>query len=325
MNYKVVKYYFTLLISSRLLLFKQVLSIILMIIILSSTINAQVLISNTPGTVDPNAMLEIKSTSKGLLLPRMTAYQRDQIVDPTPGLIIYCTDCLELQLYNDTAWTNIIGLPVQPGFQCGDLLEYGGQSYSTISIGSQCWMAENLNIGTRISGYSNQTDNALIEKYCYDNIDSNCNVYGGLYEWNELMDYNPVESSKGICPEGWHIPSDEEIKVMEVALGMSDSEADMTGFRGTDEGSKLAGNEALWDNGPLDMHPNFGSSGFDGLPGGGRDESLTFLSKNQNFFFWSSTQSGSQAWYRSVRSNSSEIQRFTWVKNEAYSVRCIQN
>ena len=66
---------------------------------------------------------------------------------------------------------------------------YGGQTYSIVSIGTQCWMAENLNVGTRIDDPANQTNNSTLEKYCYDNLESNCDVYGGLYQWNEMMQY----------------------------------------------------------------------------------------------------------------------------------------
>ncbi len=81
--------------------------------------------------------------------------------------------------------------------------------------------------------------NGIIEKYCYDDNTSNCDTYGGLYQWEEMMQYVTTPGAQGICPDGWHLPTDEEFKTMEMALGMSQSEADNTGWRGTDEGSKL--------------------------------------------------------------------------------------
>ena len=90
-----------------------------------STVKSQVLISNTTGVADSTSMLEVKSTTKGFLPPRMTEAQRDSINNPTAGLIIYCSDCLEMQIYNDTAWTNMIGLPVSsptPPLAVGDCL-----------------------------------------------------------------------------------------------------------------------------------------------------------------------------------------------------------
>jgi hypothetical protein len=92
-----------------------------------NTLNSQVLVSNTTGVPDSTAMLEVKSTTKGFLPPRVTEAQRDAIINPTAGLIIYCSDCLEMQMYNDTAWTNMIGLPVSspPPPEVGDCLADG--------------------------------------------------------------------------------------------------------------------------------------------------------------------------------------------------------
>ncbi|MCK5838660.1 MAG: hypothetical protein KAG99_02370, partial [Bacteroidales bacterium] len=86
---------------------------------------------------------------------------------------------------------------------------YEGQTYSIVAIGTQCWMAENLNVGTRIDGVDEQTDNPTLEKYCYNDLESNCDIYGGLYQWNEMMQYVTTEGAQGICPSGWHIPTDE--------------------------------------------------------------------------------------------------------------------
>lgn len=92
-----------------------------------NTLESQVLISTTTGVSDSTAMLEVQSTNKGLLPPRMTEVQRDAIINPTSGLMIYCTDCLEMQMYNDTAWTNMIGFPASsaPPLVIGDCLVDG--------------------------------------------------------------------------------------------------------------------------------------------------------------------------------------------------------
>jgi uncharacterized protein (TIGR02145 family) len=120
-----------------------------------------------------------------------------------------------------------------------------GNTYKTVQIGDQCWMAENLNVGVMVdsvdtgSTHSDVSDNGTIEKYCYDNDPANCETDGGLYDWNEAMQYTTEEGTQGICPAGWHIPTDEEWKTLEMQLGMSQTEADDTGWRGTDEGDKL--------------------------------------------------------------------------------------
>ncbi|MDP2990463.1 MAG: FISUMP domain-containing protein, partial [Kiritimatiellota bacterium] len=110
--------------------------------------------------------------------------------------------------------------------QCGDSIQDSdGNSYGTVAIGSQCWMTSNLNVGTKITsctnGYvgvcttggdtvKNQTNNSVTEKYCYGDNTANCTTYGGLYQWNEAMSYSAVEGSRGICPSGWHIPTDAQ-------------------------------------------------------------------------------------------------------------------
>ncbi|MFH0733617.1 MAG: FISUMP domain-containing protein [bacterium] len=105
-----------------------------------------------------------------------------------------------------------------------DSVEYGGKTYHTVLINEYCWLKENLNIGSRILGTSEQENNGIIEKYCYDNDEANCDKYGGLYEWAEAVQYqngatnsvspNPMFTGnvQGICPAGWHIPSKDEFK-----------------------------------------------------------------------------------------------------------------
>ena len=92
----------------------------------------------------------------------------------------------------------------------------GGVSYITVEIGNQVWMAENLNIGTLIDSSLNQSDNNLIETYYYHNDSILGTLYGGLYQWDEMMQYESSEGIQGICPQGWHIPTDDQWKILEV-------------------------------------------------------------------------------------------------------------
>lgn len=87
---------------------------------------------------------------------------------------------------------------------------YEGQVYNTIQIFSQCWLKENLNVGTMIQGDLNMTDNGIFEKYCYYNESDSCAKYGGLYQWDEMMQYTIQQGTQGICPPGWHLPTDVE-------------------------------------------------------------------------------------------------------------------
>jgi len=196
-----------------------------------------------------------------------------------------------------------------------------GKSYRAVLIGNQCWMAENLNVGIRIDGGDGQlqTDNGIIEKYCYNDNDSNCIVYGGLYEWNEIMDYYPSDNgnpgtTKGICPVDWHLPSDIEWKVLADSLG----------------GVGLAGGKMKENGTSYWKPPNSGatnSSGFTALPGG-RGNYFSGVYGTQGFRcnFWSSTQySNSWAWSRNLFHDTQSIVRIKYIKGESFSVRCIKN
>ncbi|MBK7631803.1 MAG: hypothetical protein IPJ23_14075 [Ignavibacteriales bacterium] len=112
---------------------------------------------------------------------------------------------------DSTTVVNIDGLDSMTVFICGvSKVSYGGKDYNTVLIGNQCWLKENLNVGTMINSTGSgflQTNNGIIEKYCYDNNPANCEIYGGLYEWPEAMQYSTTPGSQEICPLGWHIPT----------------------------------------------------------------------------------------------------------------------
>ncbi len=114
--------------------------------------------------------------------------------------------------YKDT----LIYLKIYEGRVCNGTegVKYYGHLYPTVEIDGKCWFKENLNVGTMIPGDSNMKDNGIIEKYCYDNDTNNCNEYGGLYQWDEMMQYTNEEGAKGICPKGWHLPTEEDYKTM---------------------------------------------------------------------------------------------------------------
>jgi uncharacterized protein (TIGR02145 family) len=128
---------------------------------------------------------------------------------------------------------------------------------------------------------------------------------------------------QGACPTGWHLPTDQEWKDMEMSLsGMSQADADATGWRGTDEGSKLAAVDAMWSAGAL--NPN-NSSGFSALPGGFRNYDGVFMHKNSGCLLWSSTQSASgTAYYRYLYSNNANVGRTINTKSIGFSIRCVE-
>ena len=205
-----------------------------------------------------------------------------------------------------------------------------GNSYKTVKIGEQIWMAENLKVthyrnGDPIPNLTDENDWENTEQgaYCnYDNNEDNVETYGRLYNWYA------VDDKRGLAPRGWHIPTDDEIKELEIYLGLSQSDADDTDYRGTNEGSKLAGGDDFGRlNCALVKTPEFGTSGFDFLPGGCRlSLGGNYFSMDFRGYFWSSTEDNNgKGWYRNLFCNSSEVYRFSRNKNYGFSVRCIRD
>jgi uncharacterized protein (TIGR02145 family) len=147
-------------------------------------------------------------------------------------------------------------------------VSYEGQVYNTIQVFSQCWLKENLNVGTMIPGTQGMSNNSVIEKYCYNNKVEGCTKYGGLYQWDEMMQYSTTQGVRGICPPSWHIPTDEEWKVLEGAVdsqyGIGDPEWDnYMDWCGSNAGTNLKTTSGWFYGGNgTDLF------GFSGLPGG---------------------------------------------------------
>ena len=189
---------------------------------------------------------------------------------------------------------------------------YEGQTYNTVQIGDQCWFKENLNVGTMIPGIQEMTNNSIIEKYCYDNDPANCSTYGGLYQWNEMMQYTTQQGVQGICPVGWHLPTEEEVAIVSDFLG----------------GNLVAGGK-MKETGTLHwLPPNTGAtneSGFTGLPGGVGDEG-GYFSMGLIASLWASTEintSGSRSWGLSYAYTGVSIGYS--FKSEGQSVRCVKD
>ena len=202
-------------------------------------------------------------------------------------------------------WASCPGIPT---------VIYGSQTYNTIQIGTQCWLKENLNIGTRINGIQYQTNNGIIEKHCFNDIEDSCTVYGGLYEWNEMMQYVTTPGARGICPTGWHIPTGIEWDALRDYLGgqtVSGGKMKETGTR-------------HWES------PNSGatnSSGFSDLGAG------TYRPAGYNYYyllrqagiFWTSTGSGGFAYRRDTHYTSAEMSPYYCEAYHSFSVRCIKD
>ncbi len=211
--------------------------------------------------------------------------------------------------------------------QLGIVIDLDGNAYQTLTIGTQVWMAENLKTTKYSDGTPilNVTDNAAWNTsstgaWCYfNNTATNNTVYGKLYNWYAIS--NP----RNLAPTGWHIPSDNEWKILERNLGMTQLVVDNEGYRGANEGSKIAGTTSLWVQGVLTTNLEFGISRFNGLPAGFRYISGSFGFLGSGAFWWTTTTSGTGIVVRNIDSDHNGILRYVDLKNGGRSVRCIKN
>ncbi len=210
-------------------------------------------------------------------------------------------------------------------FASDPVIDYDDNTYKTVKIGNQTWMSENLKTthypdGTEIplvidnTAWGNLGDNNTDDAYCYYNYSSaNSNAYDALYTYAAAIN---------ACPTGWHLPTDNEWKQLEIYLGMSESEANDIGWRGTDEGKKLKATNSWFDvgNGTDDY-------GFAALPGGYRDyNNGTYSFIGKCGYWWSSTDDGNNyAYFRLLYFNANDMGRSNYYKSHGFSVRCIKD
>jgi uncharacterized protein (TIGR02145 family) len=282
------------------------------IIVFAMQLQAQVAV-NTDGTQpDNSAMLDVKSTSKGFIPPRMTKSQRDAISAAVKGLVIFNTTSATLNIYNGTYWANLDGSPSDL-WRCGQPFtdDRDGKTYNTVLINSQCWFAQNLNVGTRIDFSMTQTDNGVIEKYCNNNDETICDIYGGLYQWDELMQFVTISGARGLCPTGWHIPAEAEWTTLTTFLGGS-----------IEAGGKLKETGIThW------AEPNTGATNsacFTAF-GGGSGSHFGYGGVKHYAYFWSSTESSPNAWEITLGYNFNHILTDNKDKIAGYSCRCLHD
>jgi uncharacterized protein (TIGR02145 family) len=195
-------------------------------------------------------------------------------------------------------------------------VDYAGKTYNTVTIGDQCWLKENLDVGTMINsinggtnGDGNQTNNGTIEKYCYNDDPANCTKYGGLYQWNEAMQYVTTEGAQGICPTGWHIPTYAEFQTLSSTVS-NDGNALKAVGQGT--GSGVGTN----------------TSGFSALLSGYRirDGYFTIISKGYGTPFWSAEEKfATDATVMFLYFNDSKLDFNVFDKGKGFGVRCVKD
>jgi uncharacterized protein (TIGR02145 family) len=208
------------------------------------------------------------------------------------------------------------------------VVDCDGNMYDILKFGDQYWFAENLKSTT----YNDCTSIPKVEDagtwsglstpaYCWYGNDSSLNAqnYGALYNWYAVNTGN-------LCPPGWRVASDEDWKALEMFVGMSQAGADSTGYRGNNEGAKLAGT-GLWVMGVLTGEAEFGSSGFDVVPGGYRyQDGNYYLYEDYMGYQWSSTEySPSNAMQRAIQYDRKTVYRDSGDKQYGMSVRCVRD
>jgi uncharacterized protein (TIGR02145 family) len=233
------------------------------------------------------------------------------------------TDCVAIDDPETAEWT------------CGDPVNYHGHDYATVQIGEQCWFAENLRTEHYSNGdaipanlsdseWSSTTSGAVAvygEDAGCDNYSPDgdaCDPAWSLNEYGRLYNWYAVDDARGLCPTGWHVPTDGEWMTLEMELGMSASDANSTGWRGTDQGTQMKTTYGWYgDNGT-------NSSDFSGLPGGYRSSLGYFTNAGEYGNWWSSLPSGSNVWFRSLRTPAVYRNYFNLLRS-GHSVRCLRD
>jgi len=274
----------------------------------------------------------ISNTGKGMLRYALVPNQSWINVNPIQGEVTTETDTIIVTLDRtglpdkkhmaEFSIISFIGENIQEDkvdVLANGIMDQNENYYGAVTIGTQTWMSENLNTGIRINHPQQlPTNNEIVEKYCYDNLESNCDIYGGLYLWHEMMDYYPsdhgnIGSTQGICPAGWHIPTQEEWHILTDYLG-----GDLVA------GGKLKDTGTIEDGDGLWLSPNTGAtneSGFTGLP-----VSMFGLEEIGRFFEATLTDAEEIARYRVLFYDDAKAIRTGYPVNSNFcSVRCVRD
>jgi uncharacterized protein (TIGR02145 family) len=227
--------------------------------------------------------------------------------------------------------------PPAPSFTCGTstISDVDNNVYETVSIGNQCWTKQNLKV-TRYNDsspidfdnsggamgfsftppeyWSTRNSGAYTIYANESSTGTNATNYGFLYNWYAAVGIvTPMGSTtKNICPSGWHVPTDGEWATLETQLGGSSV-----------AGSKMksTGN-TFWSSLNLDAD---NTSGFSALPGGFRFGNAFFGFISTAAFFWSATENIGDAWYRDLNHFNTELRRFSGIKAQGSSIRCLKD
>jgi uncharacterized protein (TIGR02145 family) len=233
--------------------------------------------------------------------------------------------------------------PPTPASACGSIstvLDFDGNVYETVAIGSQCWTKTNLKVtkyndGTLIPDLTSSTSNPWAPtsgartEYVAGGVAGYVGTFGYLYNWYAVTD------SRKLCPVGWHVPTDSDwnklVKTIDPGADTSSTSFTPSSTAGTKMKSTVTnsnpGTGLGWDPAsPPSQGTN--TSGFSSLPGGYRDDNGSFNSIRLTSFFWSTTgnvTNVSQAWYRHLDNVNANAGRDTYLKVVGMSVRCLKD
>jgi uncharacterized protein (TIGR02145 family) len=169
-----------------------------------------------------------------------------------------------------------------------------------VQIGAQCWLARNLNYGNFTLSPFLQRDNCIPEKFCLNEAASNCSQYGGLYQWDEMMGYSATEQIQGLCPPGWHIPSEPDWNIL------------FTHYIN----NAFAASPLLYS----------GYSGFNALLAGTRFINRVWDFEGFATLIWSSTSHGPfKAWAHGMNDYDHGVSFYPAYRLNAFSVRCLRD
>lgn len=204
----------------------------------------------------------------------------------------------------------------------GTVVDSQGQVYSTVKIGDQWWMAENLAVKTFNDGTSIFEVSPELPDTVWRNLTGPAYTFVNDTLYGLLYNYAVVEDSRGIAPEGWHIPTDDDWKKLEETIGVSN--VNSLGWRGEREAEDLVPKFSI---GWLEGSYLFGTGkfGFEALPGGCILFNGIRSSQGNNAFWWTSTPTNTEAYYRYIDADKKQIFRQKTYKNYGMSIRCVKN
>ena len=236
----------------------------------------------------------------------------------------------------DSAFSSSSSQPVSASFSSSSVAAFSssstygtlldtrdGQTYQTTVIGTQTWMAQNLNYDT-LDG---------IGSWCYSNTTANCATYGRMYAWSTTLKL-PAScdttsctiadstTHQGLCPTGWHVSTESDWETLEAYIGMSATDLASIGYRGTNQGTQLQADTSLW----LTTSLGTNTVGFSALPGGAYTLAQGFVYQGADADFWTASENqADSSWHRYLSRGLATDYRSGYPKTSGFSVRCVEN